>query len=1155
MCIYALTVSIIEPKSVKEDLTDPAWIKSMQEELYQFIRLDVWELVPSPDGIKPLTLKWLLKNKHDEENTVIRNKTRLVVRGYRQEEGINFEESFAPIARMEAIRIFLAYDAHKGFTVYQMDMKTAFLHGSLKEDVYVCQPEGFIDADYPSHVYKLKKALYGLKQASRAWYDELSTFLLQNGFSKGIIDSTYATLFSDLMKSHFKMSMMGEMTFFLGLQVNQSPSGIFINQSKYMHEILKKYGLNTCDIVGTPMDIKDKLDLDHIGTPVDATIYRSMIGAFMYLTSIRPEIVHATCVCARYQAHPTEKHLKVVKRIFRYLWGTINMGLWYTKDSGFELTGFSDADYAHAKQIQELLVYVRGTCPNAIKLSEKKFAITPMNKVKKVSEDLGKLNAKADIGIFVGYARAKKASRINNKRTLKIIETIHVTFDELTTFASEQFSSGPMLHVMTPATSSLGLVPNPIHQQFSSGPMFDEYINPPTIAVSPVPVATAERAVDIADSPVYSTSHGSSLDVRPSHTPFEHLGRWNKDKLIENVIGDPSRSVSTRNKLETDAMWWYFDTFLTSIETKNFKQEMTEPTWIDAIQEIYNIKKNEFGRVLKNKSRLVAQGFRQEEGIDFEESFAQVSRIEAIRIFVANAANKNMTIFQMDVTAFLNGELKEEANFLNQKDLLIRTTYRMCTSSKRLYTVSNKHHVHEIIKKYGLLTSESVDTPIVEKNKLYEDLQGTPVDATLYRGMIGSLMYLTSSRLDFIYAICLCARYQAKPIEKHLNAVKRIFRYLKGTINKGLWYSKDASASMGKQQDLIDSENQKLISYGDTPKKARKFKRVAPPSSKLSSVLEEVPVVKRKRAKKPSKKSTTVPTAGVVIRDTPSGSVPKKKTPAKVDRGKDLDLLSNVSLLKAAQLKKTLKKSKLETHKLHTNSGDDKSNDDDNDEVTKDDDDVDSDADGDTEVKYEDEHVRNLDSVEFTNDDEAYEELYKDVNIRLQATEQKEEGKGDAKMTNVGRNDSTQQNTYAQVKDDEHTYYYNALLTNTEVISMMNVKVRHKEPSTQIPPLLNIPVTSRIPAMVDAQLITILEDSIKKAFRSYTIEFEKKAKDERNRYIDLFKKDREDKYKDEDPPARLDQGLKKRKRSKDAKPSKGSKSKKSKSSSSKGSKS
>nr|GEW70785.1 retrovirus-related Pol polyprotein from transposon TNT 1-94 [Tanacetum cinerariifolium] len=178
MCIYTLTVRTMEPKNVKEAMIDPAWIESMQEELLQFKRMDVWVLVPTPDNISPLTLKWIFKNKNDEENTIIQNKSRLVVRGYRQEEGLDFEESFTPIARMEAIRIFLAYVAHKSFTVFQMDVKTAFLHGTLKEDVYVCQPEGFIDADHPTHVYKLKKALYGLKQAPRAWYDELSTFLL-----------------------------------------------------------------------------------------------------------------------------------------------------------------------------------------------------------------------------------------------------------------------------------------------------------------------------------------------------------------------------------------------------------------------------------------------------------------------------------------------------------------------------------------------------------------------------------------------------------------------------------------------------------------------------------------------------------------------------------------------------------------------------------------------------------------------------------------------------------------------------------------------------------------------------------------------------------------------------------------------------------------
>nr|GEW66834.1 retrovirus-related Pol polyprotein from transposon TNT 1-94 [Tanacetum cinerariifolium] len=262
-----------------------------------------------------------ISNKHDEEQTVIRNKSRLVVRGYRQEEGIDFEEFFAPVARMEAFRIFLAYAAHKSFTVFQMDVKTTFLHGTLKEDMYMCQPEGFIDADHPSHVFKLKKALYGLKQEPRAWYDELSTFLLQNHFFKGTTDPT--------------------------LFIRRFVDDILV--SNYVLEILKKYKMESCDPVGTPVEIKDKLDLDQNGTPVDATKYHSMIGALMYLTFSRPDIVHATCLCARYQAKPTEKHLKEVKRIFCYLQGTVNMGLWYTKDSGFELTGFSDADYAGCK--------------------------------------------------------------------------------------------------------------------------------------------------------------------------------------------------------------------------------------------------------------------------------------------------------------------------------------------------------------------------------------------------------------------------------------------------------------------------------------------------------------------------------------------------------------------------------------------------------------------------------------------------------------------------------------------------------------------------------------------------------------------------------------------------------------------------------------
>ncbi|GJT47489.1 putative ribonuclease H-like domain-containing protein, partial [Tanacetum coccineum] len=189
-CYYDAFLTAVEPKTYKDALTQSCWIEAMQEELNEFERLEVWELVPRPDKVMVITLKWIYKVKLDELGGILKNKARLVARGYRQEEGIDFEESFAPVARLEAIRIFLAFAAHKNMVVYQMDVKTAFLNGNLREEVYVSQPDGFVDPDNPNHVYKLKKALYGLKQAPRAWYDMLSSFLISQDFSKGSVDPT-----------------------------------------------------------------------------------------------------------------------------------------------------------------------------------------------------------------------------------------------------------------------------------------------------------------------------------------------------------------------------------------------------------------------------------------------------------------------------------------------------------------------------------------------------------------------------------------------------------------------------------------------------------------------------------------------------------------------------------------------------------------------------------------------------------------------------------------------------------------------------------------------------------------------------------------------------------------------------------------------------
>ncbi|GJQ95456.1 retrovirus-related pol polyprotein from transposon TNT 1-94 [Tanacetum coccineum] len=266
----------------------------------------------------------VVKVKLDELGGVLKNKARFVLRGYHQEEGIEFEESFAPVARLEAIRIVIAYVAHKSMIVYQMDVKTAFLNGILREEVYVSQPDGFVDQDNPNYVYKLKK-------------DDIFFALT---------DPALCETFSEIMCSKFKMSRMGKMSFFLRLQISQIPKGIFLNQSKYALEIIKKYCMETSNPVDTPMVENSKLDADLQGKEVDPTRYCRMIGSLMYLTSSRPDLVFVVYMYAQYQAKPTKKHLHAVKRIFRYLRGTINMGMWYSNDSCIALTAFADADHA-----------------------------------------------------------------------------------------------------------------------------------------------------------------------------------------------------------------------------------------------------------------------------------------------------------------------------------------------------------------------------------------------------------------------------------------------------------------------------------------------------------------------------------------------------------------------------------------------------------------------------------------------------------------------------------------------------------------------------------------------------------------------------------------------------------------------------------------
>ncbi|GJR69146.1 retrovirus-related pol polyprotein from transposon TNT 1-94 [Tanacetum coccineum] len=502
------------------------------------------------------------------------------------------------------------------------------------------------------------------------------------------------------------------------------------------------------------------------------------------------------------------------------------------------------------------------------------------------SEDLGKLKAKADIGFIFGYVPNRNGYRIYNKRARQIMETIHVTFDELTELMDPVLSSsGPAPNLLTPGPISSGLVPNsapaipyvpPTNKDLELlfQPMFDEYFETPTgdhqmphVPAAPTPAIPTGPSVSISfdhDAPSGSHSPSSSahqsssvhhgvatehsFEVNPfaatEHEPFvnvfapdpnseasssgiitittpnqstqphEHLRKWTDSHPLDNIIGNPSRPVSTQKQLATDALWCFYNSVLSKVKQKNFKSAVTEDCWFQAMQDeihefdrldvwelvpppdcamiialkwIYKVKLDEYGDVLKNKARLVAKGYRQEEGLDFEESFTPVARLEAIRIFLANAASKNITVYQMDVkTAFLNGKL---------------SLCLQISQNPRGIFINQSKYANEILKKFDLHKSDPVDTPMVEQTKLDEDLLGIPVDQTQYRSMIGSMMYLTASRPDLVFDVCMCARYQFKPTKKHLEVVKQVFQYLQGTINMGLWYPKDIAMALTAYAD------------------------------------------------------------------------------------------------------------------------------------------------------------------------------------------------------------------------------------------------------------------------------------------------------------------------------------------------------------------
>ncbi|KAI5344111.1 hypothetical protein L3X38_011988 [Prunus dulcis] len=365
---------IIEPESFEEAAKDDSWKKAMEAEITMIEKNNTWELVNRPFDKPIIGVKWIYKTKLNLDGSVQKNKARLVAKGYSQKPGIDFNETFAPVARLDTVRTLVAVAAQRNWNLFQLDVKSAFLNGVLNEEVYVDQPSGFVMQGSEDKVYKLKKALYGLKQAPRAWYDEINSYFIKTGFYRSPSEATLYTkmstsgilivslyvddiiytgsskeimaAFKDDMMRQYEMTDLGLLHHFLGLGVLQTDSCIFLHQKKYAKTLLDKFGLKDCKSVATPLAVNEKLSRVDGSELADETLYRQMVGSLLYLTATRPDIMFAASLLARFMHNPTKKHMGTAKRVLRYVQGTINYGIAYDKGKGAVLIGYCDSDWS-----------------------------------------------------------------------------------------------------------------------------------------------------------------------------------------------------------------------------------------------------------------------------------------------------------------------------------------------------------------------------------------------------------------------------------------------------------------------------------------------------------------------------------------------------------------------------------------------------------------------------------------------------------------------------------------------------------------------------------------------------------------------------------------------------------------------------------------
>lgn len=366
-------MGVDEPVNYKCAAKDENWREAMRKEIEAVEKNKTWKLTELPPGHKPIGLKWIYKIKRDTDGKIIKHKARIVAKGYVQKKGVDFEEIFALVTRLETVRLLLALAAKNNWEVHHLDVKTAFLNGEIQEEVYVIQPEGFVKKGKENMVYKLIKALYGLRQAPRAWYAKLNKCLEELGFVRCpyehavyvrradgeiLVVSVYVdnllvtgtsikevSKFKNQMNMQFEMTDLGKLSYYLGMEVKQGVGFIELKQAAYARKILEKAGMAECNPVKYPMDPKESLTKDEHGEAVDPTKFKSVVGGLRYLVHTRPDIAFSVGMISRFMERPTVLHQNAAKRIMRYIKGTVDFGLIYTRDSKNNmLTGFSDSD-------------------------------------------------------------------------------------------------------------------------------------------------------------------------------------------------------------------------------------------------------------------------------------------------------------------------------------------------------------------------------------------------------------------------------------------------------------------------------------------------------------------------------------------------------------------------------------------------------------------------------------------------------------------------------------------------------------------------------------------------------------------------------------------------------------------------------------------